>query len=75
MQAGFTKTATAVVNPDTGLQEYLLVAWPDATVYSQMKVIEQQFYIDYGVKPASSGKMSRGTPSWLAKKSRSQERR
>lgn len=51
MQAGFTNTATSVATRGNGLQEYLLVVWPDTEVYNQMKLIEQQFYIDYGVKP------------------------
>jgi len=51
MQAGLTNTATKLAAPGDGLQEYLLVVWPDAGVYNQMKLIEQQFYIDYGVKP------------------------
>ena len=52
MHAGMTNTAPSVAGPANGLQEYLLVVWPDAAVYNQMKLIEQQFYIDYGVKPA-----------------------
>jgi hypothetical protein len=57
MQAEGIHTATAVAKPDSNaLQDYQLVVWPDAAVYSQMKLIEQQFYIDYGVKPAHAGR-------------------
>ena len=51
MQAGLTNTARPVAARGNELQEYLLVIWPDAEVYNQMKIIEQQFYIDYGIKP------------------------
>lgn len=51
MQPGFNHTAAGTSALVNGLQEYLLVVWPDAGVYNQMKLIEQQFYIDYGVKP------------------------
>jgi hypothetical protein len=51
MQAGLTNTAGRLAPAAGSLQDYLLVVWPDADVYNQMKLIEQQFYIDYGVKP------------------------
>ncbi|MBS1565800.1 MAG: 2'-5' RNA ligase family protein [Bacteroidetes bacterium] len=52
MHIGLSHTAPGKLVTGQGLQEYALVVCPDAEVCKQMEIIEQQFYIEYGVKPA-----------------------
>src|SRR5438552_14596128 len=56
MQAGQANMATSVARAGNGLQEYLLVVRPDATVYAQMEAVEQEFCLEYGVTPAAGTK-------------------
>ncbi|HEY4147448.1 MAG TPA: 2'-5' RNA ligase family protein [Chitinophagaceae bacterium] len=56
MYAGLANTATRAVRAESGLKEYLLVVRPDAAVCSQMELVEQEFYTDYGIKSAAGAK-------------------
>ena len=53
MYAGLANTAGRAVRADSSLKEYLLVVRPDAAVCSQMELVEQEFFADYGIKSAA----------------------
>jgi hypothetical protein len=54
MQAGLAQTGGRMAQAGHELQEYLLVACPNAVVGADIEDIAQAFYADYGVQPAAA---------------------